>query len=137
MKKTIIGVAALTAGCASVPHEQSAIMDDEFIDRLVESCQTNDPLALRARITTVQAADAGYDTQALLKYIPTCHGLTTEQQLGYWYLITVAARERQHAYDMMIRQQQQRQGAALHHAGRTMMEIERTQDLSKIRRNSY
>ena len=137
MKKlATVGAMILSAGCTTlVPHEQSAVMDDRFIDRLVQSCPTGQPLVTRARVTEFQAADASYSRDSLLRYVDACPGLSAEQQLGYWHLINAAARERHETYQTAATTERRRRAEGVRRAGDTIMAIERTQDLSKIRRN--
>ena len=127
----------LSTGCGHVSERQKARLTEQYKTSIILACPTSDPLVQYAALNRVfTAAEQHQDrARAWAELLDTGPGLTDAQREGYGQLVN-AARDRVNAdYAQLKRADQQRRAAAMQNAGRIMMEIQRTDDLDRIRRD--
>ena len=113
------------------------MLDNQFKDRVVEACPTSDPLVHRAQLDVIGAEylrtrDADIAGTAMLN---ACPGLTREQRKGYWLKIQNAGLAYRINRHHIANAEYRRRAAFIQSAGRSIMEIDRTQNTDRIRQD--
>ena len=150
MKKLALAIAALTlTGCTSAPLVSDAQLEQLGAinrHRLIDGCQNGDPVgqwhALGEIGKAVRTGEYTTADEAWTAAFNTCTGLTEEQRDNYWVYVKWVRLQHEQAFQGLASAEWNRRAAhrqqwaqGLQNAGRTLMEIQRTEDLNRSRQS--